>query len=106
MNQLFLMAQQEGGSPYSSIIFLVLIVAVFYFFMIRPQMKRQKEAKQFREGLKKGDKIITAGGIYGKIVEIQDNYAFVEIDTNVKIKVDKGSLVASPADIQNPPQKQ
>ena len=105
MNQLFLMAQQEGQSPYSSIIFLVLIVAVFYFFMIRPQVKRQKEAKMFREGLKKGDKVITAGGIYGRIIEVQDNHVFVEIDTNVKIKVDKSSLVASPADIQNQPQK-
>ncbi|MDD4148814.1 MAG: preprotein translocase subunit YajC [Bacteroidales bacterium] len=105
MNQLFLMAQQEGQSPYSSIIFLVLIVAVFYFFMIRPQMKRQKEAKQFREGLKIGDRVITSGGIYGKIVEVQDNHVRVEIDTNVKIKVDKASVVASPADIQNQPQK-
>lgn len=105
MNQLFLMAQQEGQSPYSSIIFLVLIVAVFYFFMIRPQMKRQKEAKQFREGLKIGDRVITSGGIYGKIVEVQDNHVRVEIDTNVKIKVDKASVVASPADIQNQPKK-
>jgi len=105
MNQLFLMAPQEGQSPYSSIIFLVLIVAVFYFFMIRPQVKRQKEAKQFREGLKKGDKVITTGGIYGRIVEVQDSYAFIEIDTNVKIKIDKAALVANPADIQNQPQK-
>ncbi|MDD2346304.1 MAG: preprotein translocase subunit YajC [Bacteroidales bacterium] len=105
MNQLFLMAQQEGSSPYSSIIFLVLIVAVFYFFMIRPQVKRQKEARMFREGLKKGDKVITAGGIYGRIIEVQDTHVFVEIDTNVKIKVDKNSLVATPADIQNPAQK-
>ncbi|PLX07439.1 MAG: preprotein translocase subunit YajC [Marinilabiliales bacterium] len=105
MNQLFLMAPQEGQSPYSSIIFLVLIVAVFYFFMIRPQVKRQKEAKQFREGLKKGDKVITTGGIYGRIVEVKDSYAFIEIDTNVKIKIDKAALVANPADIQNQPQK-
>ncbi len=104
MNELFLMAQQggEGQSPYSSIIFLVLIVAVFYFFMIRPQMKRQKEAKKFREGLQKGDKVVTAGGIYGRIVEVSDTYLFVEIDTNVKIKVDKASVVASPADIIPP----
>ncbi len=105
MYQLFLMAPQEGQSPYSSIIFLVLIVAVFYFFMIRPQVKRQKEAKQFREGLKKGDKVITAGGIHGRISEVQDNYVFVEIDTNVRVKVDKGSLVATPGEIQNQPQK-
>lgn len=103
MNQLILMAQQGSEqSPWSSVIFLVLIVAVFYFFMIRPQMKRQKEAKKFREGLQKGDKVITAGGIYGKIAEVQDTYLFVEIDTNVKIKVDKGSVVASPEDIQQP----
>jgi preprotein translocase subunit YajC len=103
MNQLLLMAQQGGEqSPYSSIIFLVLIVAVFYFFMIRPQMKRQKEAKKFREGLQKGDKVVTAGGIYGRIVEVQDTYVFVEIDTNVKVKLDKGSVVASPADIPPP----
>ncbi len=63
-------------------------------------MKRQKEMRKFREGLQKGDKVITAGGIYGKIVEVKDNYLFVEIDTNVKIKVDKGSVVASPEDIQ------
>lgn len=104
MNQLFLMAQQggEGQSPYSSIIFLVLIVAVFYFFMIRPQMKRQKEAKKFRDGLQKGDKVITAGGIYGRIAEVHDTYLFVEIDTNVKVKIDKASVVASPADIAPP----
>ena len=102
MNQLFLMAPQGDQSPYGSIIFLVLIIAVFYFFMIRPQMKRQKEAKKFRDGLQKGDKVITAGGIYGRIVEVQDSYVFVEIDTNVKVKLDKGSVVASPADI--PPQ--
>jgi len=103
MNQLFLMAQSGSEqSPYSSIIFLVLIVAVFYFFMIRPQMKRQKEAKKFREGLAKGDKVVTSGGIYGRISEVHDTYLFVEIDTNVRIKVDKASVVASPEDIPTP----
>lgn len=103
MNQLFLLSQPGGEqSPYGSIIFLVLIVAVFYFFMIRPQMKRQKEAKKFREGLQRGDKVITAGGIYGRIAEVQDTYLFIEIDTNVKIKVDKSSVVASPEDIPQP----
>ncbi len=105
MNQLFLMAPQEGQSPYSSIIFLVLIVAVFYFFMIRPQMKRQKEAKLFRSGLQKGDKVITSGGIHGRISEVHEAYVFVEIDTNVRVKIDKGSLVAQPSEIQNPPKK-
>lgn len=96
MNQLFLMASPEGqqGSPYSSLIFIGLIIVIFYFFMIRPQVKRQKEAKNFKENLQKGDKIITTGGLYGKIVEIQDNFALVEIDTNVKIKIDKGAIAA------------
>jgi preprotein translocase subunit YajC len=105
MNQLFLMAPQEGQSPYSSIIFLVLIVAVFYFFMIRPQMKRQKDAKQFREGLQKGDKVITSGGIHGRISEVHDTYVFVEIDTNVRVKIDKNSLTAHPGEAKNLPQK-
>ncbi|HOE37941.1 MAG TPA: preprotein translocase subunit YajC [Bacteroidales bacterium] len=99
MNTIFLNANQQAN-PYMTPIFLVLLIVVFYFFMIRPQMKRQKEMRKFREGLQKGDKVITAGGIYGKIVEVQDNYLFIEIDTNVKIKVDKGSVVASPEDIQ------
>lgn len=99
MNTIFLQASQQQN-PYMTPIFLVLLIVVFYFFMIRPQMKRQKEMRKFREGLQKGDKVITAGGIYGKIVEVQDNYLFIEIDTNVKIKVDKGSVVASPEDIQ------
>ncbi len=105
MNQLFLMAPQEGQSPYSSIIFLVLIVAVFYFFMIRPQVKRQKEAKRFRDGLQKGDKVITSGGIYGKISEVHDTYVLVEVSNNVTIKIDKNSLVATPDSLQNQAQK-
>ncbi len=96
MNQLFLAAAAGEQSPYSTIIFMLLIVVVFYFFMIRPQVKRQKEAKQFRESLQKGDKVVTTGGIYGKIVEISDTYIMLEIDTNVKIKIDKGSVVATP----------
>ncbi len=58
--------QQGQGSPWSSLVPLLLIMVVFYFFLIRPQMKRQKELKTFRESLKKGDRIVTAGGIYGK----------------------------------------
>lgn len=97
---MFLMASQEGQSPYGSLIFLALIILVFYFFMIRPQMKRQKEALKFRNSLQKGDKVITAGGIYGIITEVHDTYVMIEIDNNVKIKVDKNSIVASPSELQ------
>lgn len=83
----------QEQNPFMSLLPLVLIVVVFYFFMIRPQMKRQKELKNFRDSLQKGDKVITIGGIYGKVVEMQENAAIVEIDNNVKIKVDKSALV-------------
>lgn len=106
MLQLFLLSAPQGGgaggagSSVMSIVMMVAIIAIFYLFMIRPQMKRQKEAKKFREGLQKGDKVITIGGIYGKIAEVHDTHLLVEIDTNVKIKVDKSSVVANPSEIQ------
>lgn len=92
---------QEGGSPYSSLIFLGLIIVVFYFFMIRPQIKKQKELRRYREGLKKGDNIVTTGGIYGQVVEIKDNAVLIEIDKEVKIKVDKNAIISNPADLAN-----
>lgn len=97
---LTIILQATGQNPLMSFLPLLLIIVVFYFFMIRPQMKRQKEMKNFRESLKKGDKVITSGGIYGRIVEMQDTTVFIEIDTNVKIKVDKAALLKDPSDIE------
>ena len=74
-----LQAAAQGGSGWSSIIMIVLLIAIFYFMMIRPQQKKQKEIKKFREGLAKGDNVITAGGIYGKIKEISDTYIILSI---------------------------
>ncbi|MFN6038954.1 MAG: preprotein translocase subunit YajC [Bacteroidota bacterium] len=71
---------------------LILIVVVFYFFMIRPQVKKQKEAKKFMENIKKGDKIVTIGGIHGKIHEVQDNSFIIEIADGVKVKVSKTAI--------------
>jgi len=104
MIQNFILFQATGNapSPYSSLIFFAAIILIFYFFMIRPQMKKQKELKNYRENLKKGDKVITAGGIYGKIVEVMDAAVLLEVDQNVKIKVDKGSVVRSAQDITEP----
>ncbi|NJM15299.1 MAG: preprotein translocase subunit YajC [Bacteroidales bacterium] len=70
-----------------------LIIVVFYFFMIRPQMKRQKDMKNFRESLKKGDKIITTGGIYGKITEIAGNVITIEVEDKLHLKVDKNAVL-------------
>lgn len=99
-NFLFLQDAPAQGGGMSGIIMIVAMIAIFYFFMIRPQQKKQKEIRKFREALKKGDKIITAGGIYGRIVEVEATSFMIEIDNNVKIRVDKNSVYASPEDAQ------
>ena len=77
---------------------MVVIVAIFYFFMIRPQQKKQKEIQKAREALKVGDQIVTAGGIYGRIREIGDVYMAIEVANGVTIRIDKSSIFASSAD--------
>lgn len=91
---------QGGLQQYSFLILMILIMVVMYFFMIRPQQKKQKEVIKWRDALKKGDKIVTAGGIYGTIVEVKDNVLFVEVDNNVKIKIDKSSVFRDITDTQ------
>lgn len=78
---------------------ILLIIAIFYFFMIAPQQKKQKKINAFRDSLQKGDKVMTAGGIYGRIREIKDNYVMLEIDNNVTIKIDKNSIYQSMQDV-------
>ena len=95
----FILLQEP--SPGFSFLPLILIFVVLFFFMIRPQMKRQKELKTFREALQKGDKIVTNGGIYGKISSISDNTVDVEIASGVVIKVDKFAIVKDSSDLQN-----
>lgn len=89
-----LMAPQAGGNsnPIMSFLPLILIAVVFYFFMIRPQTKRMKDQKNFIENLKKGDKIVTVGGIHGKIAEINDDTFLMEIEGGVKMKIDRVSV--------------
>jgi preprotein translocase subunit YajC len=87
-----------GGAGMQSLIFLLLIIVVFYFFMIRPQVKKQKEATNFRNSLKKGDKVTTTGGIYGKINDVKDRTVTLEIADNVIIKVDKTAVTAEPTE--------
>ena len=91
----FLQAQggQQGGGGLTMLLMLALIFVVMWLFMLRPQQKRQKELNNFRDNLKKGDKVVTVGGIYGTILEVNDNKVMLEIDKDVKIKVDKASLV-------------
>ncbi len=89
-------AAQGGG--FSGIIMIVLLLVVFWLFMIRPQQKRQKEIRKFRESLTKGDKVVTAGGIFGKICEVNEKTFLVEIAQGVKITIDKGSVYPSATD--------
>ena len=94
MNLLTVFMAAQGGGDYSFLIMMVAIFAIMYFFMIRPQNKKQKEIQNFRKNLEVGQAVITAGGIYGKIKEIEDNAVIVEISPSVKIKVDKNSIYA------------
>ena len=99
MNLLSILLQAAAdGSQWSGIVMMVVIVAIFYFFMIRPQQKKQKEIQKAREALKTGDKIITAGGINGRIREIGDIYMMIEVANGVTIRVDKTSIFASAED--------
>lgn len=96
-NFILLQAAAQGGGL-SGILMIVALFVIFYFFMIRPQQKRQKEIRKFRESLAKGSKIVTAGGIYGTIKDVNDTYFIVEISNGVSIRVDKGSVYPSAED--------
>ena len=91
---------QQGQSPWISFVPLLLIVLVFWLLMIRPQMKRQKELTSFRNSLKKGDSVLTTGGIYGRVFDVKDQYIVVEVD-NIKMKVDKSAIMKDPSDLAN-----
>ena len=90
----------QQGNQWSFWIMMILIFVVFYFFMIRPQTKKQKELQAQREAMKKGDKVVTAGGIYGEIKEVQENAFIITIAKDVTIKVSKESVFADVADAQ------
>ena len=92
---------QGGGSSLSYIIMMVAIFAIMYFFMIRPQNKKQKEIMNFRKNLEVGQSVVTAGGIYGKIKELEDNVVVLEIAAGVKIRIDRNSIFADMASTQN-----
>ena len=83
----------QGGSMWSSLIFIVLLIVVFWLFFIRPQSKKAKEEQQFREGLKKGDKVVTIGGFHGKIVEVKETTVVISLAPNTEVEVEKTALV-------------
>lgn len=95
---ILLQAAGGAGSMTSTILMMVAIIAIFYFFMIRPQQKKQKELQKAREAMQVGDKVVTAGGIHGKIKEVGDTYFLVEVADGVKLKFEKSSVFASSSD--------
>ena len=86
-----------SGQGMQSLLMLGLMVLIFYFFMIRPQMKKQKELKNFRENLKAGDKVVTIGGIHGKILEVADTTVLIQAE-GTKLRFDKSAIAQSSED--------
>ena len=89
----------QNGSNWSFWVMIVAMIAIMYFFMIRPEQKRRKEMQAFREGLKSGDKVITAG-IYAVVKKVEETTLLIEVDSNVTLRVDKNMVVAAPAPVQ------
>lgn len=97
LTAMFLQAQaapQGGGMSF--LVMMIVIFVIMWLFMIRPQQKKQKEMVKFRNALEKGQKVITAGGIYGTVKEVKDGYILMEVDNNVAIRVDKTMIMQVP----------
>ncbi|HEY9196024.1 MAG TPA: preprotein translocase subunit YajC [Mucilaginibacter sp.] len=98
-----ILAQAAGGSQgYGMLIPMVLIIVVFYFFMIRPQVKKQKDQKKYVDELKKGDRVVTTAGIHGRIIDLNDTTFLVEVE-NGKIRFDKSAISLDASKALNTP---
>ena len=103
LNMFLLQAAGTGGaqqgSPWTSLLPFVLIIVVFWFFLIRPQNKKAKEQQKFRDNLQKGDKIVTIGGIHGKVEEVKEHTVLVSVDHNTKIEFEKSAIIPSASQV-------
>lgn len=97
---LLLDTAMPGGGNWTMIIMMVALFAIMYFFMIRPQQKKQKQLQEARNAIKVGDRVVTAGGIHGKVKEVKDSTFIVEIAENIKITIEKTSVFVSADDSQ------
>ena len=84
--------QDLSNGGYTTLIFFLIIFIIMYFFMIRPQIKKQKKAENYRDSLKKGDKIVTIGGIHGKVVEVSKNTFTIDTGFDRKLKIEKSAV--------------
>lgn len=80
------------GGGWSTLVFFLAIILIFYFFMIRPQQKKQKKIEEMRNGLQRGDKVVTIGGIHGKIADVKENTFLIEIANDVRIELEKSAV--------------
>lgn len=90
--------QQQGGG-WGSLIFIILLFVVFWLFMIRPQTKKAKEERKFRESLQKGDKVVTIGGFHGKITEVKENTVMVSLAPNMEVELEKTAIIPNAANV-------
>lgn len=93
-------APQAGFGNWSFWLMIAAMVFIMYFFMWRPESKRRKEMQKFRDGLKAGDKVITAGGIYAVVKKVEETSLLIEVDSNVTLRIDKNMVVAAPVATQ------
>ena len=100
MNHIIAMAPQgdAGSGIFSTVVMFAMIIAVFYFMILRPQQKRQKERQSMMDGISKGDKITTIGGLHGTVVGIEDTTILIQIADNVKVKLEKSAIATRKAD--------
>ena len=89
-------AQPQGMASWSFWVMIAAMILIMYFFMWRPESKRRKEMQKFRDGLKAGDKVITAGGIYAVVKKVEETSLLIEVDSNVTLRIDKNMVVAAP----------
>lgn len=98
---LLMAPKTEDQNPIMTFLPLILIIVVFYFFMIRPQVKKQKDLRSYRESLQKGDKILTTGGIYGKVVDIKESVIVIDVGEQIRLKIDKSAVLKDASGLAN-----
>lgn len=103
---LSILLQADASSPYSSLIMMAAVIGIMYFFMIRPQMKKAKDEKLFVDSIEKGNKVVTLGGLHGKVIEVNDTTVLLEIDTNVRVKLEKKAISAEATKAYQQPSKE
>ena len=99
LNMFLLQAPAQQGSSWSGLLMIVLIFVIFWLFFIRPQNKKAKEQQKFRENLQKGDKVVTIGGIHGKVEEVRENTVLVSVDHNTKIEFEKSAIIPNASQV-------